>query len=179
MTRIERLDLTLNDLEIALETYGGDRTRWPAPMRHGLAALIAAEPKAGRMVREAEALDRLLDQAPAGGDDVALAALVERISAAAAREPHAITGSSPALQRTDDGSRSVIGFNRRRPTQRYEYGLAGAALAASLVLGIFVGQSPVITPAAEYLIGTGSGEQSGQQMAIVDEAEGILDEDLL
>ncbi len=179
MTRTEQPVLTLTDLEIALEIYGGDRTRWPAPMRHGLAALIATEPTAGRMVREAEALDRLLDQAPAGGDDAALAALADRISAAALREPQVISGSPPALQKSNDISRTVVPFNRQRPPQRNDYGLAGAALAASLVLGIFVGQSSAITPAAEYLIGTGAAEQSGQQMATADEIEGILDEDLL
>ncbi len=47
-----------------LETFGSDRTRWPAPVRRDFAGLLATSADAQARMREAEALDRLLDLAP-------------------------------------------------------------------------------------------------------------------
>jgi hypothetical protein len=54
--------------------------------------------------------------------------------------------------------------------------LAAAALAASLVLGVFAGQSSMI----RSLVGDVSNSaSSSQQLAQVDDADSLLDEDLL
>ena len=54
----------LDKLEAALDTYGADRTRWPAPLRLTLSGLIAGNPQAQKMLKDAEAFDQLLDSAP-------------------------------------------------------------------------------------------------------------------
>ncbi len=41
MTRNVYGPLGSTDLEATLDTYGADRTRWPAPLRHELSGLIA------------------------------------------------------------------------------------------------------------------------------------------
>lgn len=190
--------MTLDDLKVALETYGADRTRWPAPVRHGLASVIAGDGEAARMLREAEALDRLLDMAPTVSDE-RVAAMAERIAAAASRQPRMVGGdvsvvtdsSGPEIRGSEIRGFGIQGAQlaaaRRTttviPFRRFEHAFAGAALAASLVLGVVVGQSSVITPAlnpaAELLIGETLNDTSQQQLANIDEADGFLDEDLL
>ena len=41
MTRKGLGTVGLDKLEATLDTYGADRTRWPAPLRHALSGLIA------------------------------------------------------------------------------------------------------------------------------------------
>ena len=43
----------LDRLEATLDTYGADRTRWPAPLRHDLSGLIAGNEDARRLLRDA------------------------------------------------------------------------------------------------------------------------------
>ena len=86
MTRNGPGPVGLDKLEAALDTYGGDRTRWPAPLRLALSGLIAGNPEAQGMLKDAEAFDRLLDRSPQY-DVARLAKLKDRIAAAAAHQP--------------------------------------------------------------------------------------------
>lgn len=55
------------------DAYGGDIGRWPEGRREAARALLAADPQGlGRILQAAAALDRLMDQAPAGSVDAAL-----------------------------------------------------------------------------------------------------------
>ncbi|MBX9684373.1 MAG: hypothetical protein K2X41_11345 [Hyphomicrobium sp.] len=171
MTSSDRTAMTLNDLEAALEAYGADRTRWPAPLRHALSTIISTNPEAGRMLREAEAFDRLLDAAPTLSAD-AVARLAGRIDEAAMRQPRLV-----GAEGMPKASQSSV--PQRRPIRRFDHAIAAAALAASLVFGIVVGQSPVVDPAAQLLIGSSGDDASGPQIASVDDADGLLEEDLL
>lgn len=155
----------LAELAAALDTYGADRTRWPAPLRHALSGLIAASAEAQRMLQDAEDFDRLLDEAPAASPDE-VARLADRIVAAAERQPRVVSSrpDAPVRQR-----RSISGQNR----------WAAAALAASLVLGIVAGQSRTIAPAADLLIGASDQSAASSQLALIDETDRLLDEDLL
>jgi hypothetical protein len=114
MTRKGLDTVGLDKLEATLDTYGADRTRWPAPLRHALSGLIAGNAEAQELLKKAEIFDRLLDKAPQY-DAARAGRLADRIVAAAERQPRLMT--------TD----------RREAT----------ALAASLVLGVIAGQSKI------------------------------------
>jgi hypothetical protein len=162
----------LADLQSALDAFGADRTRWPAHVRHGLSAFVSGDAEAQRLVNEAAAFDRLLDAAPTLSAD-RLDALAHRISALAERQPHVIH-SREKMGVENNAPHGGLGFARR------ERAFAGAALAASLLLGIFAGQTPAIDPGAALLIETtASDDGAAQQFALSDDADVLLYEDLL
>ena len=152
--------LMLDVLDQALETYGGDAARWPEGTRLRLQPFLAVNGEAQNRLAAARALDRVLDFAPRLSD-AQNAALAGRIVAKAARQPRVVTGpakpqAAPVWYR---------GFTSQ--------GFAGAALAASLVFGIYAGQ------AVDFGSWTDTESATGQQMAQSDEADPLLDEDLL
>jgi len=161
----------LDKLEAALDTYGADRTRWPAPLRLALSGLIASSAEARNMLKDAEAFDRLLDKAPQY-DQSRLDTLSKRIAFAAERQPRLVASGA-----------GHVGESAKRPKawpgQRRHHGFAATALAASLVLGVFAGQLNVFNTSAEALLGGGNGSASNTKIAQTDEADGLLDEDLL
>jgi hypothetical protein len=60
-----------------LEAYGGDFRRWPAEERAGAAVFVAQDVEATAALKEAQALDRVFDQANAEpGDTSQLAARI-------------------------------------------------------------------------------------------------------
>ena len=148
----------LDGLEAALDTYGADRTRWPAPLRHDLSALIADSGEAREMLRDAELFDTLLDRAPQY-DASRLDGLKQRIAVAAAHQPRLIVTHPDSVQRA---------------VPRRHQGWAVTALAASLVLGVLAGQSSVVSS----LLGTNSAYAS-RQVAHADDPDILLDEDML
>jgi hypothetical protein len=159
----------LDKLEAALDTYGADRTRWPAPLRLSLSGLIAGNPDANKMLKDAEAFDRLLDSAPQY-DTARLGKLSNRIVAAAERQPRLITDNTRLAKRAGSAW-SVI---------RRHHGFAATALAASLVLGVFAGQLNMFNSTADVLLGADAGNSTvTKQLAQTDDADGFLDEDLL
>jgi hypothetical protein len=157
----------LDKLEAALDTYGADRTRWPAPLRLALSGFIAGNPDALKMLKNAEAFDRLLDRAPQY-DPARLAKLSDRITAAVERQPRVVSSRA-------SGQRSLW------PSVRRHNGVAAAALAASLVLGVFAGQTNMFNSTADVLLGHegGSSSKITRQLAQTDDADSFLDEDLL
>jgi hypothetical protein len=168
MSRNGMSPVGLDKLEAALDTYGADRTRWPAPLRLALSGFIAGNPDAQRMMKDAESFDRLLDRAPEY-DAARLAKLSARIAAAAEGHPR-VASSQPLTM-----ARSLWSGVRRH------HGFAATALAASLVLGVFAGQTSIFNSAADDLLGrsvTGASKMS-RQMAQTDDADSLLDEDLL
>lgn len=160
----------LDKLEAALDTYGADRTRWPAPLRLALSGLIAGNADAQKMLKDAEAFDRLLDKAPQY-DQSRLDTLSQRIASAAERQPRIVAGGAAVV--TEPAKRPTAWPGSRR------HGFAATALAASLVLGVFAGQLNVLNASAEVLLGGGSGNASNTRVAQSDEADVLLDEDLL
>ena len=163
--------MSLQLLEATLETFGADRTRWPAQRRHELSGIVAQSSEAERLIAESQALDRLLDMAPV----VAAArrtALGHRIVAAANGEARSIVvPMTPA----------------RRPIgSRWENATAGMALAASLMLGVLAGSNQAFTPAMQDIAsaaGWDAGSVTGQvavnDAAANDEDIGLANEDLL
>jgi anti-sigma-K factor RskA len=111
--------MTLERLRAVIESYGASAARWPEAERTVAAALLAESAEARTLVTEAAPLDELLDAVPAIAPTAAMRAA---ILAAAPR----------ARQRPGDGWRALIG-------ELGGWRLAGAVLAASLVLGIVSG----------------------------------------
>ncbi len=111
--------MTLERLRAVIEAYGTSAARWPATEREAVTALLAESAAARALVREAAALDELLDAVPAIAPTPAMRAA---ILAAAPR----------ATPRVGNSWRALIG-------ELGGWRLAGAVLAASLVLGIVSG----------------------------------------
>jgi molybdopterin converting factor small subunit len=167
-----------------LEIHGADRTRWPARERLRFAGVISEDKAAAKLLAEAAALDRLLDQAPRASDS-GVEALKERIMAAALRthEPHlaVIAGGKKiaVLPQAQRGRRSLPG---RSLAGRFVEWPAAAVLAASLVLGVMLGTTGTVETTMQEVAqaaGFGSGTSDTAQLALGDDALGQIDEDLL
>lgn len=160
-------------LEQALERYGSDRTRWPAPVRRSLAAVLASDADAKRRLAEAEALDRLLDMMPE--PEIDTRALSDRILAAAESEvPVAARPSRRVAWARSTG-------NPRASDTSWP---AAAMLAASLVLGAFMGLSGTFDTALQQvavaeLSDDGDRETDPGELALDSGALGLFEEDLL
>jgi hypothetical protein len=152
--------LGLDRLETALDTYGADRTRWPAPLRHELSALIADSGEARKLLRDAELFDQLLDHAPQY-DASRLDGLKKRITTAAEHQPRLVSKRSQAAPMS---------------ALRRNHGWVATALAASLVLGVLAGQSNVVN---SFLGSNASSASAGRQLAQGDDADALLYEDML
>lgn len=136
----------LDGLEQVLERFGSDRTRWPAPVRRDFAGLLSRDADAQKRLREAEALDRLLDLAPQPA--VKTQALADRILAAAEKE---MLAAKPPKARV-----AWAIFGRRAPRVGEAQWPAAALLAASLVLGAFVGVSGTFDTTVGPLVASAS-----------------------
>ena len=150
----------LDRLETALDTYGADRTRWPAPLRHELSALIAGDDEARKLLRDAELFDQLLDRAPQY-DAARLDGLMHRIENAVVQQPRLVASRPKTAPLT------VL--------HRF-HGLAATALAASLVLGVMAGQSSIVNSVWN---GNSNTASAGRQIAQTDDTDSLLDEDML
>lgn len=174
----------MDALEHLLASHGADRTRWPAPERLRFAPLLSASGEARRRLAEAAALDRLLDLAPQPGTN--RTALAERIVAAASQE-----AARPQVIRLPQrgGVGSLFGsaaaragaFSRANPGSGQWAG--GALLAASLVLGAFMGTSGAFNSAIQPLtvaaIGESETEADASQVAFGVDGVGLFEEELL
>lgn len=183
MTSMSNMSMTLAEFERLLDVYGADRARWPAEARAAAAQLVAKDADAQRLLAETEALDRVLQNAPVPAL-AAEAALAERIVAAAQRSPRMVklppapAGAAPlraaALPGNDIG-RPRHDARQARPGLRRLLGReAGAAglLAASLVIGVVIGQSqlpPQVLPALADIAGLSPDRDELVQIALSDE----------
>jgi hypothetical protein len=119
----------MDRLRQVLDAYGGDAARWPRADAERLATLVASDAVACRAVAEARALDRVLAMAP-GVDAAHTRSLADRIAAEV---------MTNRVQVVDLATRRAAGTIR--PLPRRNLWRAGAALAASLLVGMFVGAS--------------------------------------
>lgn len=138
MTRRTDMTADLQRLERALLTFGADPSRWPQEERVALSALIEADGEAQRLVREARALDQTLS-ASAPAPDAAVQRAKERLFARLEDEP-----SAPFAQPA-----TVVPFQRpvteaRTGAKQPPRWREAALLAASLMLGLFVGMQGLL-----------------------------------
>lgn len=155
-----------------LEISGADRTRWPAQERLRFAPLIAGNDEARRMMAEAAALDRLLDAAPAIAP-ARLEGLIDRIVATAEAE-----GARPVDNVVDLAAARRAPAPRVAPRQRSGW-QAAALLAASLVLGAFVGTSGVLGPNGSPLSSEYDVAEADVADLLFDGTRGLLEDDTL
>lgn len=163
MTTRNHNKMTVPDFERLLDTHGADRTRWPLSCRANAAALADTDPQARRLLAEATALEEVLAHAcRVDADDRAMAALADRIMAATHDVPGAGVRRAllvPTLATVADA----------RPIQRDRGVWRGAALlAASLMIGVFVGQTQFAAhaiPAFEALSGVTLGADKMAMLA--------------
>lgn len=159
-----------------LDVYGAGRTRWPADARAAAAQLLAKDAGARRRLAEAEALDRVLESAPVPALTVE-AALAERIVAAAQRSPRIVKLDETPPVAVAPASRAaalpvVVNSGPRRPRLLSRHAGAVGFLAASLVIGVVVGNSnlpPDILPALADIAGLSSDGDELVQIALSDE----------
>jgi hypothetical protein len=182
MTKMDKRAEDREALERLLEIYGADRTRWPARERLRFAGIVGDDKVAARMLAEAGALDRLLEQAPrASGADID--ALKERIVAAALRS------GAPQLAVVAGGKAGVAKHSpttSRGPAFAARFGRgqwpAAAMLAASLVLGVMLGSTGTLDATMQevaQVTGFGSTASDSSQLALGDDVYGQMDEDML
>jgi hypothetical protein len=160
MTSSNDKSMTLGDFERLLDVYGGDRSRWPLPARTLAGALVARDRAAQRLLAQSEALDRVLERAPMPSL-AREAALTERILSSARRSPRMVPTSTAASPGPARAAGNVIAFSPApaRPswlTPRTAFGGAAGGLAASLIIGVFIGLSSLaqsVLPALEQLTG--------------------------
>lgn len=201
MTSEKRL-AELTAFENVLDTFGGNPARWPAERRGQLMSLAAADADAARLLREAKALDAVLTKAagPPVGDTRALA---DRIAAAVADtapglpmrtehgadqrhgqgpgSPENTSGVVIAWPRTGESSRmteqaaALAGSMPRR--ERVSGGWRTAAmLAASLMLGLFVGVADLVpSSVSEIVAAATTGDNSASQAIAFLNGEGLLE----
>lgn len=172
MTQASELTALINRLDIS----GADRTRWPAQERLRFAPLIAGNEEAQRLLAEAAAFDKLLDQAPAP-NDARYAGLIDRIVAAADAERTAAPGNVVPITAGRRASAPVA--QRRTPVHQRSSWQAAALLAASLFVGAFVGTSGLLNQAIPSFGEVDVAEADVTELVIDGNRSSLIEEDLL
>ena len=194
----------LTDFENVLDTFGGNPARWPEARRERLLSLVASDGRAQRLLREAEALDAVLTRA-AGPPVGNTAALADRIAAAianpdavrpladrlnAAANPAGPTtakgkaGVVIAWPRSGSGSNTGSSANRAaqtaapsgpQPRRDRSTWRAAAMLAASLLVGVFVGAMDFVPGNVSNLVaGIEVGSDTPRELALL-QGDDLLD----
>ena len=149
----KRPALSQADVARLLSAFGADRSRWPtqsdAAARPAL-TVIDRDPARARLDAEAKALDQLLARARPAIDPARLDALTDRIVATAQRTPRMAASStkrSPSVppQKAVPVAR-LSAFTQRRDVRR-----SLSAIAASLMLGLSIGQAGLLDAAVNGL----------------------------
>ena len=165
MTNKTGPQMTLPDFEYLLDVYGADRTRWPLSARAGTVALLAADAAARRLLAEAVALEDVLSNSPEP-DAAATAALADRIMASTRRAPRLVASTDKVAR----PAQPVRSSGASMGTADRDLWRGAALMAASLIIGIFVGQTQFgagAVPAIEALTGVAL-PGSGERLAVAD-----------
>ncbi len=176
MVKQTELQDALTAFELHLDVYGARRERWSDAARRRFDPLLAEEPLARQLLAEARALDQVLESAAPPVDAGRLDALSARIvGLATAEHKHATTTNVVDLSSA----------RQSRPVARSRFGSGGAwrmasALAASLIVGIYLGTAPVVVSAVETIAeSVGIADTGDTSLALFDDGTNGVDEDLL
>lgn len=151
---------TIEGLQRLLDTFGADRSRWPARERLRYSGLVAENDAARRLLAEAEALDRVLDLAPEP-DVGSLDALSARIMESAGAAGRQATSRDKATMPTVVPLRPHGGSSGRGAQADRLGWQAAALLAASVMIGVFVGTSGIGIGPAEAPSTVAEDDRSG------------------
>lgn len=165
----------LAELAHLLDTWGAAPVRWPAHVSQRIGQIIAANPGGQVLLVEARALDHVLDRAR---DRVMPAphGLADRIMAAA------LADSPTGRQSATRTPAKIIALPSRprpqaAPVMRGQWRAAGL-MAASLLLGIYIGGAVNLAPALQDLADA-IGLSTEIEPVIVASGEELNDEDTL
>ena len=134
----------LSAFEEHLDAHGSRVERWPETARVRFEPVLQRNARARELIAEARALETLLDRAPLPG--------AQRTEALA----HRITAMATAEAAREPATAPVIDLAARRrtramaPTVRWK---VASALAASLLVGIYLGSSPSVSSTVEAVAG--------------------------
>ncbi|MFM1814952.1 MAG: hypothetical protein RLZ98_1647 [Pseudomonadota bacterium] len=164
-------------LERTLDVYGGDERRWPDDVRERLRDLASSSPAAQRQIAAARALERVLDAGTVPPPDRAHTALLARRIVAKVEARASVprqTGDAeiipwPGARARSNGPASLPVSARQQPGS---IGGALALLAASLMVGVFVGTQDFVKPIAQHMV-----DEIGISAAIDPAVLALIDED--
>lgn len=182
----------LIDFEQVLDTFGANPARWPEARRERLTELAASDNRAQRLLREAKALDAMLSRAagPPTGDTRALAdRIAGAISSAYDAAPlRPLISERPAASAKDRPG-TVIAWPRKGPRSTAPAAVpvtvmprrdrapwrAAALMAASLLVGIFVGAMDVMPSNVSQLVaGIETTSEAPRELALL-QGDDLLD----
>ena len=160
MATLNNEDLTQRRFLDLLEIHGGDLERWPGELQPAARALVAREPTSALHLAQAQAFDRVLDLAPRALPPSP--ALLERIAAAARQDGARRRLTDRPAVVISIGAGEVVTLPRRpgsrspglapgsraggwNPQLRQVAG-AGGLMAASLLVGLWLGASGAASP---------------------------------
>jgi hypothetical protein len=156
-SQADMADTAMDRLIDVLDTHGGDTRRWPAAAASDVAPLLAANPAARRWLAEAVALDQLLAAAPATSA-TAPVEFTARVMRAALSEPATVPAVAAPSAR---GSGPAVRASRSARSWAWpERGMAAGALAASVLVGIWLGGNTGIGPLIDDMLGSPAVEQT-------------------
>ncbi len=170
----------LGELAHLLDAWGGAPTRWPPLVRERIGQIVAAEPGGQVLLANASAFNELLDrnrdttaQVPHG--------LVDRImTAALISDAGAETPTGRQTAERAPAKIITLPFRPRpqaAPTMRGQWRAAGL-IAASLLLGIYIGGAVNLAPALQDLADA-IGLSTEIEPVLVASGEDLNDEDTL
>jgi hypothetical protein len=146
MTRTHGSHPLLAQLEAVLDTHGARPARWPEAVRAELLAFVSRDAQAARLFAEAQALERLLDHAPAALPQGREARIVA--SAAALPQVSGRGEAMPARRVSLRTGAALAAPPSTRPALRRMWPEL-TLLAASLFLGLLIGLSGQALPALQ------------------------------
>jgi hypothetical protein len=168
-------------LKTTLDAYGANPERWPLARRAQLIALTQSDPAAASLLGEARAVDRLLEvTAVAQRPEVPLD-LVARIMTTATNPTDGQGAQIPAVRSGHARGGEVVHLDRTRPLQTdavrtvrptlsafKQAGCwpAAAMLAASLLVGVFIGGTGQLSSTVTQLNAL-LGDSSSVELAIL------------
>lgn len=157
------------ELERLLATYGADQRRWPAGAADRAGAWSGADEALHRARAEARALDRVL-AAASEPEPAEVRRLADRIVSAARhapQQPARLEGAIGDLA----AARAAARPRAERPSPRQLWQL-GAAMAAALLIGVYLGASDLVGPALDGVTGLAGLSGDGDTLvAALDAAE--------
>ncbi|MGI9524296.1 MAG: hypothetical protein ACR2PG_21910 [Hyphomicrobiaceae bacterium] len=178
----EERDERMARLIAVLESYGGDTTRWPVADRDRLEPFAKDDLEARELVSRERGFDCLLDSVNDGsGTRLAVGdRLTGRVMAAVSDEP------PHRFEVFEQADHNVIDLKARRglagsiaPIDRGHRWLPAAALAACLVLGVFVGAAGYLETTASSLTELTGLDGPVTETVLLDDGFGPLEEDYL
>jgi hypothetical protein len=168
MTKVTYEAWTLERLDRLLAAYGGNDKRWPETDRKGLASFLAGNAEGRRRVREAVALDAVLDKCAFVSSKVD-ARIIERIVAAAEQDKAPASAVIvPFKSRVRLVAKPAVGR-----TMRWR---EASLLAATLLVGLYIGAAGI---ADRVLTGDGDSEFESALVVLPSDLSVTADEETL